>query len=97
MINREWKTVQVITFSNELDEYGQKRQGSSTSRDIQMVCKIYTQNNVDDPKYVDVDMLGLTKETNITDANQIEIDNVKYNIKYIIPSGRLTQILMNKA
>ena len=97
MINREWQKVKVVTFSDELDKYGQKRQGESTEREIEMVVKIYTQSNVEDPKYVDVDMIGITKDKDITDANQIEIGDDRYNVKFIIPSGRYCQVFMSKA
>lgn len=97
MINRELQTVKVVSFSDELDKYGQKRQGETTERDSEMVVKIYTQTNVEDPKYVDIDVIGITKDKNISDDNQIKIGDDYYNIKFIIPSGRYNQILMNKA
>ena len=96
MINREWQDVQVLTYSDELDEYGQKRQGTPTVRIVEMVCKIYSQSNVDDPRYVDVDVIGLTKDKDITDENVIIIGDEKFNIKYVIPSSRLYQILMQR-
>lgn len=61
-----------------------------------MVVKIYNQSNVDTVAYADVDMIGLTADKEITDANQIIIGDDKFNIKYVIPSGRLHQILMKK-
>jgi len=96
MINREWQDVQVLTYSDDLDEYGQKRQGTPTVRIVEMVCKIYSQSNVDDPRYVDVDVIGLTKDKDITDENVIIIGDEKFNIKYVIPSSRLYQILMQR-
>ena len=96
MINREWQLVDVLTYSEELDKYGQKRQGTPTTRNTYMVVKIYSQRNVDDVKYVDVDVIGLTKDKDITTENVIQIGSDKYNVKYIIPSGRYTQVLMYK-
>lgn len=96
MINREWIKASVITFTSGTDPYGQKRKQGESSREIEMVVKIYSQSNVDTVQYVDVDMIGLTKDTEITDANQIQIGEQRYNIKYVIPSGRLHQILMKK-
>ena len=61
-----------------------------------MVCKIYSQTNVTDPRYVDVDLIGLTKDKDITDDNVIIVGDEKFNIKYIIPSSRLYQILMKR-
>ena len=61
-----------------------------------MVCKIYSQTNVTDPRYVDVDLIGLTKDKDITDENVIVVGDEKFNVKYIIPSSRLYQILMTR-
>lgn len=96
MINREWVKVSVISFTSGTDPYGQKRKNGESSREVEMVVKIYNQTNVDTVQYVDVDMIGLTKDKEITDANQIQIGEQRYNIKYVIPSGRLHQILMKK-
>ena len=96
MIQREWQDVQVLSYEDIVDEYGQKRQGTPTIRIVEMVCKIYSQTNVTDPRYVDVDLIGLTKDKDITDENVIVIGDEKYNVKYVIPSSRLYQILMTR-
>lgn len=96
MIQREKQIVKVVSFSDTVDEYGQKRQGISTTRNVDMVCKVYNQKNVTNPKYVDVEMIGLTMDKNITDSNQIIINGDTFNILYIIPSTRQYQILMKK-
>ena len=88
--------MQVLSYEDVVDEYGQKRQGTPTARVVEMVCKIYSQTNVTDPRYVDVDVIGLTYDKEITDKNVIIINGDKYNIKYIIPSSRLTQVLMKR-
>jgi len=97
MINRESKIVQVVSYTNTLDEYGQSRKTGHTTRNTEMTCKIYMQNNTTDIRYVDVEMIGITKDTAITDANAIVIDNQLYNVLYVIPSNRYTQVLMKKA
>lgn len=68
-----------------------------------MVCKIYSQVNVTDPRYIDIDVIGLTTSRTISDKNEVVINenefNIpagKYEIKYVIPSNRLTQVLMKK-
>ena len=38
----------------------------------------------------------ITYDASITDENQIVIDGVTYDVLYVIPSGRLHQILMKK-
>lgn len=94
--NRELKSVSVISFTTGTDAYGQKRTLGSTSRTVEMYVKVYSQSNVSDIRYNEVTNIGLTKDASITDENQIVIDGVTYNVLYVIPSGRLHQILMKK-
>lgn len=96
MYIRDKQMVEVLTYSNERDSYGQKRQGEPTSRFVEMDVKIFSQINVSDVRYVDVDLIGLTYDNSLTDANQIKLDDKIYDIKYIIPSSRLNQILMKR-
>ena len=94
--NRELKSVSVISFTTGTDAYGQKRTLGSTSRTVEMYVKVYAQSNVSDVRYCDVTNIGLTYDTSITDENQIVIDGATYNVLYVIPSGRMYQILMKK-
>lgn len=96
MIQRELIPVTVVSFTAGKDEYGQKRQNGSTQRVVDMVVKIYQQTNTNDIRYIDVDLIGLTKDTTITDANQIIIGDNTYEVLQIIPSSRYTQVLMKK-
>jgi len=94
MLNREVKKVSVLTYTNTKDAYGQKRQGTPASRDTEMVLKIYSQSNVQDPRYVDIEKIGITKDFNISTANQIVDGTDKYNVCFTIPSGKYLQVLM---
>lgn len=94
--NRELKPVSVVSFTTGTDAYGQKRKQGSTSRTVEMFVKVYSQSNVSDVRYCDVTNIGLTYDTSITDENQIVIDGATYNVLYVIPSGRMYQILMKK-
>lgn len=96
MINREMRAVTVISYADTVDEYGQKRQGTSTERTTDMVVKLYSQSNTSDVRYLDVEVIGLTKDKNITVQNRIKFDSVEYDVLYLIPSGRYTQVLMRK-
>ena len=93
---REAKPVSVVSFTIGTDAYGQKRQLGSTTRTVEMFVKVYSQSNVSDIRYNDVTNIGLTKDSLITDENQIVIDGATYNVLYVIPSGRLHQVLMKK-
>ena len=94
--NRELKPVSVVSFTTGTDAYGQKRKQGSTTRTVKMYVKVYAQSNVSDVRYCDVTNIGLTYDTSITDENQIVIDGATYNVLYVIPSGRMYQILMKK-
>lgn len=96
IFNRELKPVSVVSFTTGTDAYGQKRKQGSTSRTVEMFVKVYSQSNVSDVRYCDVTNIGLTYDTSITDENQIVIDGATYNVLYVIPSGRMYQILMKK-
>lgn len=96
IFNRELKPVSVVSFATGTDAYGQKRKQGSTTRTVEMVVKVYAQSNVSDVRYCDVTNIGLTYDTSITDENQIVIDGATYNVLYVIPSGRMYQILMKK-
>lgn len=96
MINREMRPVSVLTYIDTKDVYGQKRQQGYLTRDINMVCKIYQQTNTSDIRYVEVSLIGLTYDKDITDKNAIKIGNDIYDVLYVIPSGRLYQIMMRK-
>ena len=96
MINRELRRVTVNTFSSGKDAYGQIRQNGSVPREIEMVIKLYRQSNIADIRYNEVTDIGLTKDASITDKDQIVVDGNTYNVLYVIPSGKLYQVLMKK-
>jgi len=95
MIQREWQQVTVTTFSNTKDEYGQTRQTVASTRTVDMVCKIYSQSDINNPNFVNITMVGLTKDKAITTENEITISNKVYTVKYVVPSGKYNQILMS--
>lgn len=97
MLNREYQPVKIVTFKDGTDEYGQKRKVIKSEWTTDMVVKINTQINVNDPRYVDCDYIGITKETGIKDSDVCCFDGKQCNIKYIIPSGKYNQIIMTLA
>lgn len=96
MINREMKSVSVISYAPGTDSYGQPRKVESGRKTVEMLMKIYTQNNVSDIRYNDVTTVGLTKDNSITDANVIDDGVNTYSVLYTIPSPRFNTILMKK-
>ena len=94
-INRQWEIVQLLSFKGT-DAYGQlKQENSSTDAEpISVVWKIFNQTNVTNPNYVDVEVIALTI-ADVTTENQILKDDVKYNVKFVIP-GRYNQVFLSR-
>jgi hypothetical protein len=61
-----------------------------------MMIRPHIQMNVSDIRFIDATDIGLTRDTAITDANQIISSTGTYNVLYTIPSKRLTQIFLKK-
>lgn len=97
MINNEMQSVKVITFTSGTDDYGQTRQTVSSVTYVDMTLKLYSQTNSSDPRFLNVEYVGLTTDTSITTANQIEVGGSKFNIERTIPSGRYMQVLLKNA
>lgn len=97
MINREQKSVSVITFTSGTDAYGQvRKKGIDSTRTVEMYIKTYVQENVSDIRYVDVTDIGLTKDKLITDSNEIVDGEINYQVLYVIPSSRYYKILLKR-
>lgn len=92
MINREKKDVIYRVFSNDKDAYGQlKRQWVDNT--VEMMIKIRGQVNVEDPRFIDCDAIGITKEV-LAAGNKIIDGDVVYLIQYVIPSFRYQQVFL---
>ena len=83
--------VTYRAFSNTKDDYGQLKQ-TYTDTQIDMMIKIRGQANVEDPRFIDCDKIGITEETLIP-GNYI-VDDKDYLIQYVIPSGRFNQVFL---
>ena len=101
-INRELQSVTVKGYAHEsaepynlsVDTYGQLEAG--TPRSIKLAVKIYSQQNVQDPRYVDVEMVGLTKDTSIAPGEVVSLAQGDFRVKYVIPTGRWQEVLLTK-
>ena len=94
-ITRELKSATIKTYGTTVDRYGQLVQ-SDVTRTADIAFKIYAQQNVQDPRYVDVEAVGLTKDTSIVPGEVISFAQGDYRVKYAIPSGRWTQLMLVK-
>lgn len=95
MINNEMKSVEVLTYS-EVNSVGQKRMGEPTTKTVDMFIKIYSQSNVADPRYLDVDLIALSKDYEISTSNVIKVENDKYNVKFILKTPRYLVLYLKR-
>lgn len=94
-ITRELQSATIKTFGPAVDAYGQLTQ-SETTRTADIAFKIYSQQNVSDPRYVDVEMVGLTHDTSIVPGEVVSLAQGDYRVKYVIPSSRWRQLMLVK-
>ena len=89
------KSVEVLTYS-EVNSVGQKRMGEPTTKTVDMFIKIYSQSNVADPRYLDVDLIALSKDYEISTSNVIKVENDKYNVKFILKTPRYLVLYLKR-
>lgn len=94
MINNEMRTVTIKHFTETLSDYGEKVL-STDSTTAEMMVKQYSQTNVQDPRFVDIEYIGLTKAA-ISINEVVSIDGTDYMVLYVIPSGRYTQVMLKE-
>lgn len=87
MINRETKTVVYREFTTVKDAYAQLKR-EYEDRQVEMMIKIMAQHNTEDPRFIDCDSIGITKDLSLTPGNHIIDGSNTYLIKYLIPSNR---------
>lgn len=90
MIQKMNKVIYRV-FDSTKDAYGQLKR-NSTDTEIEMMIRIRSQVNVEDPRFIDCDKIGITTET-LVPGNYI-VDNDNYLIQYVIPSGRFNQVFL---
>lgn len=95
-INRELQSATIRSYSTTVDAYGQLEQGTPTTRTADIAFKIYSQQNVTDPRYVDVEAVGLTKDKSIVPGEVISFAQGDYRVKYVIPTGRWQELMLVK-
>lgn len=96
MINRDLKSVTLLTYNQTLDEYGQLRQDTPTETTIEMAVYDYKHTAYDNMLFEKVELIGITKHSAVTEQNVIRIDTVDYNIASVIKSKRFTEVFLYK-
>ena len=102
-IKRELQSVTIKAYAHEsaspydlvVDDYGQLTY-ASTTRSAKMAVKVYSQQNVQDPRYVDVEMVGLTQDKSIVPGEVISFAQGDYRVKYVIPTSRWQELMLVK-
>lgn len=93
-IQRELQSATVKGYTMNVDAYGQLEAG--LPRSIELSVKLYSQQNVQDPRYVDVELVGLTKDKSIVPGEVISLAQGDYRVKYVVPTGRWTELMLVK-
>lgn len=96
-INVSLITADLLTYSNDTDDRGWKRKFQPTVKEISITKPtIYKHVQTEDIRFNDVTHCCLTREKDITEANELVIDNINYLIKFVNPDGRLTELFIVK-
>lgn len=90
--NRSQKPVELRTVSMSTDEYGQKRLVIVETKTISMQIIVTQQYNMQNPAYIDLSTVGLTRYKDISTDNQIVADGIVYNIKHMIDTGKFLRL-----
>lgn len=96
MVCNEAIKVNVNSYSEIPDALGQIKKTITESREIEMYIKVFTQINVNDPRYIDADYIGLTEDKMITENNTISFGGKTYNVVQLVPTRRYTKVLLKK-
>lgn len=94
-ITRELQSATIKTYGTTTDAYGQLIQ-SETTRTADIAFKVNMQQNVQDPRYVDVEMVGLTKDKSIVPGEVVSFAQGDFRVKYVVPTGRWQELLLAK-
>lgn len=96
-INRELIDAQLLKYSDALDDRGWKRTQEPTPSPIKITTpKIYKHSPTEDIRFNDVTHCCLTKEKDISEANELSFGDNKYLIKFVNSDGRLTELFIVK-
>ncbi len=94
-ITRELQSATIKTYGTTVDRYGQLIQSEET-RTAEISFKVNGQMNVADPRYIDVEAVGLTKDTSIVPGEVITFAQGDFRVKYVIPTSRWQQLMLVK-
>lgn len=97
MLNREKTPITIIHYTDSIDGYGQTKKTVKEKVASEMVVHIYSQTNVTNPKYVDIDYLGIyDPQTNISIDDDIIFNDIQCSVMYVVPTNRYNIVYMKK-
>lgn len=88
------KRVKAVQFNKGKDAYGQKRLNGSNEEFIEMYISFINKQTNNLINHIDADYLGLTKR--LGDWDQIIDEDTTYEVVYIVPTHRYTQVFMKR-
>ena len=94
-ITRELQSATIKTYGSSVDDYGVPVLDGNT-RTADIAFKVYTQQSVQDPRYVDIEMVGLTKDTSIVPGEVISLAQGDYRVRYVLETTRWRELLLAK-
>ena len=94
-ITRELQSATIKTYGTSVDRYGQLIPNDET-RTAEIAFKVNGQQNVADPRYIDVEAVGLTKDTSIVPGEVVSLAQGEFRVKYVIPTARWQQLMLVK-
>ena len=94
-ITRELQSATIKTYGTSVDRYGQLIPNDET-RTAEIAFKVNGQQNVADPRYIDVEAVGLTKDTSIVPGEVVSLAQGDFRVKYVIPTSRWQQLMLVK-
>ena len=92
VINRSMREALCYALGAR-DSYGQETLDTENSSTIHLTFGLYNHHETEDVRYQDVEYTGLTYD-NLTDNNVIQIEDIKYKVKFVNPYGRMKQVFL---
>lgn len=96
MVNRELKPVIVVSYTSDIDAYGQPQLTESGRRNVDMVIKNYTDIETTDIRYRDTTDIALTYDNDIKQSDRVIAGDITYDVLHMIHSRRLNQVFLKK-
>ena len=92
-LDSEQEAVVIRHFTDSVDSYGQRHTEYTDSPGTLFIRK-HKQGLYDDPRFNNVELIGLSRRTDITDSDHIIYKDKEYKVVYSIMSKRFNSYFM---